>query len=84
MCDSVGTDSMVGKMVALLGIKGQERAKVLGFGDSNYTTFNNTGKTLEDKLPQLGAKWLIQPAFCDAEIGYGSDRKTDFVEMMLQ
>lgn len=46
-----------------------DRLAVAGLGDSEYESFNNTGRTLERLLPSLGASWLVTPAFADAQKG---------------
>lgn len=43
---------------------------VLGLGDTNYTSFNNTAKKLEKKFRDLGAKVFYEKGLADDAEGY--------------
>lgn len=69
---SLKSDRLAGMKVALLGKPPEMALGIglsIGLGDSDYASFNNTGKYLAARLPSLGASWLIPPAFCDAQEG---------------
>jgi len=45
------------------------RYAVCGLGDSNYDTFCEAGKTIDQLLNKLGANRLIEPLFVDVSLG---------------
>jgi len=53
---------------------------VCGLGDSNYDTFCQAGKTIDQQLDQLGATQLIKPLLIDVSLG---DLPEDNAEIWL-
>ena len=44
-------------------------SSVSGLGDSNYTNFCNCGKSLDNRLKEIGANTLRDSEFADDAVG---------------